>query len=206
LFVPLIPAGVNRIAIIPEPRMLLDPTHRPAPQLARLVRALAVHDVRWVMCGSYVLALHGADLVPNDLDVVPALDAANLARLARCLDALGAVPARVEAEGWPMSTLEACRAWRSDPPTRENLDQLFVTRHGMLDVVIEFVVVEPGADPYRSLLAGASSMTVGGTAFCVCDPRRVLQALPARTRRKDQQRQAAYAAMRLKFPMPPSVR
>jgi hypothetical protein len=158
-----------------------------------MVRALAAHDVRWVMWGSQVLALHGADLAPNDLDIVPDLDPANLARLGRCLDALDATPAIDRRPGAPMATLEGCLAWRSDRATPENLDHLFVTRLGMLDVVIAF------ADPYPVLRAGASLMTIDGDAVQVCDPRRVLLALEGRDRRKDVARRDAYAEMRSKF-------
>lgn len=111
---------------------MLDPTDRPAPQITRIVEALDRHRIRWVMSGSTVAALFGAPLEPNDLDVVPALDPANLSRLARLLDELHAVPAFVPPP-YQGPTLAQCRAWRPDPPTAEQLDHLFVTSLGMLD-------------------------------------------------------------------------
>lgn len=172
--------------------MPLDPTDRPALQFSRLVRVLADHDIRWVLCGSQVLALHGAKLAPNDLDVVPDLDPDNLVRVAACLKALDAIPALLGGKNIP---LEACHAWRPDPPTAENLDHLLVTSLGMLDIVIK------NADPYASLLDGATPMSADGTPYLACDPRRVLKALEGRNRKKDQARRPAYEAMRRRFGM-----
>ena len=111
---------------------MLDLTARPRPHLAAVVRALDRHGVRG-MSGSTVAALYGTAIEPNDLDVVPALDATNLARLAGLLGKLGAVPAFLPSlSNGP--TLEECRAWRPGPATEEHLDHLFVTTLGMLDV------------------------------------------------------------------------
>ena len=44
-----------------------------------LIRLLHDRDVDWVLSGSAVLALYGADLRPNDLDVVPLPDPATFA-------------------------------------------------------------------------------------------------------------------------------
>ena len=176
--------------------MHLHPTDRPATQFVPLIRLLAQHDVRWVLCGSHVLALHGAEIVANDLDVVPDLATGNLIRIAVCLDALEAVPAYFGGAAGPDDTYEACLAWRSDPPTPENLDHLFVTPLGMLDIVIR------NADPYESFLAGASPMSADGAPFLACDPRRVLKALEGRSRQKDRDRRSIYEAMRRDLGMP----
>ena len=72
---------------------MIDPRDRPPQQLEPMVAALARHQVEWVLIGSQVLALYGADLVPNDLDVLPELSPTNLQRLAECLNELGAVAA-----------------------------------------------------------------------------------------------------------------
>lgn len=176
--------------------MPLHPSDRPAPQFVPLVEALAEHDVHWVMCGSQVLALHGGDIAPNDLDIVPDLNAENLGRLASCLDALDAIRACFGGAGGAGDTVEACLAWRTDPATPENLDHLLVTRLGMLDIVIK------NADPYATLLEGASRMWAGGTPILVCDPRRVLKSLEKRDRRKDRPRRPVYEAMRRSLGLP----
>ncbi len=85
------------------------------------------------MSGSTVPALFGAALAPNDLDVVPALDRANLSRLARLLQELQAGPAFIPPP-YKGPTLEQCQAWRPDPATVTQLDHLFVTALGMLDI------------------------------------------------------------------------
>ncbi|SPH17837.1 hypothetical protein DEA8626_01364 [Defluviimonas aquaemixtae] len=174
----------------------LDPTDRPALQPAPLIKALAKFKVRWVLCGSQVLALHGAGIVANDLDVVPHLESENLRRVAACLEYLRAVAAYLDGWGGERGTLEACRAWRPVPPTSENLDWLFVTHLGMLDIVIE------KADPYESLMDHAEVRSAGGTPYWLCDPRRVLKALEGRARKKDRERDAIYRLMRRRLGMP----
>lgn len=177
--------------------MNLDPTSRPAPQIPALITHLADHRVRWVLCGSYVLTLYGAAIVPNDLDVVPDLAADNLARVADCLAKISAIPC-VCGPGWGAAeTIQTCRAWTADPPTADNLDYLFVTELGMLDIVIKL------ADPYQTLASDAAQMEVADVPFLACDPRRVLRALEPRKRKKDRLRRRVYDEMRAQFGMPP---
>lgn len=172
-----------------------NPKDRPALQPGRLIRALAEFEVRWVLCGSQVLAIHSADISPNDLDVVPHLGQDNLGRVAACLDALGAVAAYLDGCGGERGTLDACRGWRTHPATAANLDWLFVTQWGMLDIVIE------KADSYESLMDGATPHSADGVPYWVCDPRRVLTALEGRQRSKDKERRAVYRAIRRQFGM-----
>ncbi|WP_341366927.1 hypothetical protein [Yoonia sp. BS5-3] len=173
------------------------PKDRPPLQPAPLIAALDAYAVRWVMCGSAVLSLHGADIIPNDLDVVPDLSEDNLRRLADCLKHLNAVAAYLDGWGGARGTLEACANWRPDPPDADNLDWLFVTAFGPLDIVIAH------ADPYASLMQGAAQHVAEGVSYWVCDPRRVLKALEPRNRTKDKARAAIYQQMRQRFGMPP---
>ncbi|MBV7379058.1 hypothetical protein [Maritimibacter dapengensis] len=173
-----------------------DPEDRPALRAGDLIRCLARFDVRWVLCGSQVLALHGAKFTPNDLDVVPDLTPENLERVAACLEDLGATAAYLEGWGGARGTMDACKAWRPWPATAENLDWLFVTRFGMLDIVIK------KADSYAALIEGATWEAVDGAECWVCDPRKVLAALEGRRRAKDHARRAAYREMRQVFGMP----
>jgi len=168
---------------------MIDPTARPRPRLAELVRALDWHDVRWVMSGSTVAALYGAAIEPNDLDVVPALDATNLARLAALLGQLRAVPAFLpNLRNGP--TLEECRAWQPDPATEEHLDHLFVTALGMLDIPPRLT------GTFAELMTGATATSIAGVEVWVCDPRTVLDRLPAKPRQKDTARAGEYQRLR----------
>jgi hypothetical protein len=56
----------------------------------RILRVLAAHQVDYIMIGGLAAAVHGSDLVTGDLDITPAVGDANLARLSRALDELGA--------------------------------------------------------------------------------------------------------------------
>jgi len=174
----------------------LDPSARPPLQRVPLIHALARHRVRWVLCGSEVLRLHGADLTPNDLDVVPDLAPDNLGRLAGCLSELQAVAAYLEGWGGARGTLQACRDWRPSPATADHLDWLLVTRFGMLDIVVA------KAEPYDILMQGASHYLAAGVPYMACDPRRVLAALEGRTRAKDRARAGIYADLRRRLGMP----
>lgn len=166
-----------------------DPLARPALQLPALLNALREHEVDWVLSGSMVMAVHGADVTPNDLDVVPAPDPANLRRLAALLEDLAAVPAHFPEWADGMS-LRECHDWSPEPPTLERLDHLFVTRLGMLDVPPSLT------GTYEQLRPGASRMELAGVPVWVCDPEEVLRRIPDPPRAKDVRRAATYAAVR----------
>lgn len=177
---------------------MLDPRDRPPQQIEPMVAALARHEVKCVLIGSQVLALYGAELVPNDLDVLPELSPQNLQRLAKCLKELGAVSAYLDGWGGARGTLSACRDWTPEPATPENLDWLMVTPLGMLDVVIEFAT-----EPYEEAVRTSRQMMIGHTSTAVCDPRRVLVSLETRDRSKDIARNEVYRVMRKRLGMPP---
>jgi hypothetical protein len=181
--------------------IMMDPQARPPAQIPLLVQQLHRYRVRWVMSGSTVAALYGAALIPNDLDVVPALDEQNLVRLASLLDALDAVPAYFPPPREGL-TLEQCRTWRPDPPTAEQLDHLFVTSLGMLDIPPRVT------GSYEELMASARPVTLAGIQVWICDPGQMLDRLPAKARAKDTARAATYAALRerLRHDPPPDPR
>ncbi len=168
---------------------MMDPRARPPAQIPVLVQQLHRHGVRWVMSGSTVAALYGAALIPNDLDVVPALDEQNLVRLAGLLDEVHAVPAYF-APPRKGPTLEQCLAWRPEPPTAQQLDHLFVTSLGMLDIPPSLT------GNYEELMTSAREITIAGIQVWICDPRQMLDRLPAKARAKDTARAATYAALR----------
>lgn len=174
-----------------------DPTRKTPPDIPALIGALAEHQVTWLLAGSYVLTLYGAEIAPNDLDVVVRRDPSNLARLANCLGNLNAVPFWSGDPKWDIGTPADHAAWRPQPASIEHLDQLFVTRFGMLDIPFALV------PDYAELIGGCSKFRVGGHEIDVCDPRSVLIALEPRSRKKDRARQAIYAEFRQKFGLPP---
>lgn len=173
-----------------------DPTRKIPPDIPALIDALSRHDVVWLLAGSYVLTLYGADIVPNDLDVVVRRDPENLHQLARCLEELDAVPFWSGDPKWDHGTPADHLAWRPEPATITHLDQLFVMRHGMLDIPFALV------PDYATLIDACSPRNVGGHMVDICDPRSVLVALEPRQRSKDKARRAIYAEMRKKFGLP----
>jgi len=168
----------------------LDPSRKIPPDISGLIGSLAEHEVIWLLAGSYVLTLHGADLAPNDLDVVVLRDTDNLGRLAKCLDDLNAVPFWSGDPKWDLGTPADHAAWRPEPAS---------TRFGMLDIPFALV------PDYAELIGGCSKFTVGGHEIDVCDPRSVLVALEPRQRKKDLARQAIYTELRRKFGLLPPV-
>ncbi len=59
-----------------------------APQ--RILEVLARHEVRCVVIGGYAAVLAGVEIVTRDVDIIPALDADNMERLAPALEELHA--------------------------------------------------------------------------------------------------------------------
>lgn len=154
-----------------------------------MVHLLHEYGVRWVLTGSAVLAAYGADLTPNDLDVTPDLDPGNLDRLADALRSVEAIPAHVP-EWSNGTTVEQCRSWQAWPATEQNLDHLFVTRLGMLDVPPRL------CGSYTELIPEATTVYMAGLPVRVCDPSEVLSRLEGRTRAKDIERAKVYDVFR----------
>lgn len=168
-----------------ERAVRLEPENRPALRVADILRILEREQVEFVLAGSLVPALYGARIVPNDVDIVPRLDPENLERLAAALTCLDAVPAYID--GWtPGLSRDECEAWRPKPPTEKNLDHLFVTPHGMLDVVPRL------AGRYDDLRVNAALLDVHGCTVRVCSPHDVLSRIEAAGRPKDVERLAEY--------------
>lgn len=97
-----------------------------------LLTELQEAGVRYVLTGSVAAAAYGVPVEPRDLDVAPETEPENLTRLAALLTRIGAKPRHDP--NWQFSE-EECERWTPDPPTEENLDHLFDTRLGPLDVV-----------------------------------------------------------------------
>lgn len=117
-----------------------------------LVAALADHEVDYVLIGAFAAVLQGSPLPTQDVDICPARNPANIARLASFLlvDAL----ARWETTGaqFAATVEDAEEQLRSD-------DLLsFETRFGRLDVVFE----PAGTGGYADLVRDAIVYDIAG--------------------------------------------
>jgi len=103
----------------------------------RIFEELARHEVDFVLVGGLAAQTHGNTRMTNDVDVIPAPDPANLARLAEALNGLKAWVLNPGREGTVIDAAMLPRAtiWQ------------FATPHGDIDVLHE----APGAAPYPEL-------------------------------------------------------
>ncbi|MEO1057558.1 MAG: hypothetical protein AAFY28_11645, partial [Actinomycetota bacterium] len=149
---------------------------------AETLDGLTRHRVRWVLTGSLVLVAHGADFAPGDIDVTPALDEDNLLAISQLLDELDAIPAhRPEWAACP--PVDWHHAWSPQPATVDNLDHLFVTTTGMIDIVPSL------CGSYDDLVGSATPIEVDGSEVLVADPLTVLARMEDAGRRsKDRAR------------------
>jgi hypothetical protein len=119
----------------------------------RILEALALHDVDYVIVGGLAVQTHGHVRTTVDIDVYPRPEPSNLARLA---DALNALDARVLNPGSEGAKIDAATL------PRATLWQ-FATRHGAIDVLHDV----PGAPSYDGLRARALEIQLGGIALAV---------------------------------------
>ena len=152
----------------------------------------------YVVTGSTAALLHGVRVTPGDLDITPALDAANLERLARACDAIDAHPdpdgpfgdwrPQPDGErGWVArdprpGEREARAQWRPDPCDPATFDEQLVTRHGALDIVPEI------AGPYAELVSRAVLVEAFGRVVRIESLEDLLEALTVPRRAKDRDR------------------
>lgn len=121
----------------------------------RILRALAEHEVRYVLIGGLAVQTHGHVRTTNDAGLIPAPDPANLERLAAALRALGA---RVLNEGHEDTAIEAGML------PRATIWQ-FISRDGGIDVMHEV----PGGDPFEDLSKRAMHVRLGDVDVPVVD-------------------------------------
>lgn len=113
----------------------------------QILRALAEHDVDFVVVGGLAVQTHGHVRTTFDIDIWPQPDRQNLVRLAAALNTLGARTLNPGAEDTAIDATMLPRAalWR------------FATRHGPIDVLR----VAPGAPPYDVLRRRALEVRLG---------------------------------------------
>lgn len=121
----------------------------------RILRALAEHDVDYVLIGGLAVQTHGHVRTTNDADLIPAPDPANLTRLAATLRDLDARVLNPGEEGTEVNAAMLSRAtiWQ------------FATRDGGIDVMHEV----PGGRPYEELSERALRVQLGDIEVPVVD-------------------------------------
>lgn len=113
----------------------------------RILRALAEHEVDYVLIGGLAVQTHGHVRTTNDADLIPAPAPANLERLAAALRSLdarvlnpGDEEVQIDAKMLPRATI-----WQ------------FITRDGGIDVMHEV----PGGRSYEELSKAALRVRLG---------------------------------------------
>jgi hypothetical protein len=171
---------------------------REPPDVSLLLNLLDEHDVRYVVTGSAAAMLHGVELEPGDLDITPALDRENLARLARVLEIIEARQNpegkfgqwEIEADGerrWverePTPEDIAARAtWQPDPADPKSFDYLLQSKYGAIDIVPEV------SGSYEELIGRAVMLSVEGRQVWVEAIHDLLATLTVPRREKDRDR------------------
>jgi predicted nucleotidyltransferase len=137
----------------------------------RILRALAEHEVDYVLIGGLAVQTHGHVRTTNDADLIPAPEPANLERLAAALRELeakvlnpGEEKTAVDARMLPRATI-----WQ------------FATRDGGIDVMHEV----PGGRPYKELRQRALRVQLGDIEVPVVDLDDLIQMKLARGRPVD---------------------
>lgn len=132
-------------------------------ELAAILGELAGVGVTYVLTGSLAAQLWGVAESPRDIDLAPALDAANLERLAGVLEGWGARP--IYNPGWKAAPdLAAIASWRPRPATAEQLDHLMATPLGLIDVVPRV------SGTHESLAARATEVAAFGAVVRAAHP------------------------------------
>ncbi|MCA1700133.1 MAG: hypothetical protein LC790_15000 [Actinobacteria bacterium] len=143
-----------------------------APQ--RILAVLARHEVRCVVIGGYAAVLAGVDFVTRDIDITPALDAANLQRLAAALQELHAA-IRVP----------------NEPPVALPSDARLLARAEIWNLAtdagdLDITTRPAGTDGYVDLLRGAYSQSLaGGLQIAIASLQDIIRSKTAAGRAKD---------------------
>jgi hypothetical protein len=142
--------------------------------------------------------LHGVRLSPGDLDITPALDVGNLARLARALESIEArqdpdAPFGhwkrgddgeqhwIETDPTPES-VAARASWRPDASDPTSFDHLLQSSHGALDVVPAV------SGSYDDLVERSTLVEVDGVSVRVESVEDLLATLTVPRRARDRER------------------
>lgn len=142
----------------------------------RLIKALASHDVRYVLIGALAARLQGFPRVTADADITPLRDPENLENLAAALRSL---EARVFTEGEPAGLRFDCSARTLDRADLWNL----TTSAGRLDVAF----TPSGTKGYPDLVENAIPFEVFGSTIHVASLADIIRSKEAAGRPQDLQ-------------------
>ncbi len=139
-----------------------------------LLRVLHAHGVAFVVVGGFAAVAHGSPLPTVDVDVTPATDDANLARLS---EALRDLDARVRADGVPGGL-----PFEHDATVLAGVRTLnLTTRSGELDLVIR----PEGTDGYDDVVRDAVTVDLRGVPVRLASLADVIRSKEAAGRPKD---------------------
>ncbi len=141
----------------------------------RIVEQFNDHDVKYVVIGAVAALAHGAPIRATfDVDLTPARDPENLARLS---DALRDLDARIRT-----ADVDGGLPFAHDAASLANMQMLNLTcRHGDFDLAF----MPSGTDGYEDLAAGATVIVVGTTKMRVASLDDVIRSKEAAGRPKD---------------------
>src|SRR3954462_10477397 len=115
-----------------------------------MLRALATHDVDFILIGGFAAAAYGSPLLTHDIDIVPSTDGDNPARLSKALKKLRA-KVRAGDEVFPFDhdghSLATAKIWN------------LTTKYGDLDITF----MPSGTQGYDDLKRDAIEITLRGT-------------------------------------------
>lgn len=150
----------------------------------RIIRALAAHDVEYVLIGGLAGIVRGSTLSTADADVVPSLGEENLGRL---IAALKALDAKVLIDG-RRAAMESGEPWevgqlrRGPDGLRKGEAWHFMTAAGPVDVVI----TAAGVGPYEAHAPNATPFEVFGVQVQVAGIEDLIRSKEQLDRPKDQ--------------------
>lgn len=150
----------------------------------RLLQVLHRHELRYVLIGGLAAALRGSATPTFDVDITPAANAANLARLSAALTELGA---RIRVDGIPEGLPFSHDAASLAQMTTLNL----VTRSGDLDIAFD----PAGVADYSQWEKDATLVTVLGVPVRVASLTDIIRSKEAADRDKDRLQLPALRAL-----------
>jgi len=139
-----------------------------------IVEVLTRHGVGFVVIGGFAASMHGSPLLTNDIDVVPAGDRENWARLSVALKELDAKVRAVELDeprpfDHDADSLAASRIWN------------LTTKFGDLDIT----QMPAGTEGYDDLKRDAVEIELGGVHICLASLADIVRSKEAAGRDKD---------------------
>jgi hypothetical protein len=171
---------------------------RKKPDVEALLDILNEHRVEYVVTGSAAALLHGVALEPGDLDITPALDHENLARLRRALEAIHAHQYEDAGFGHWETSVAGEHRWVTDQATPERIaaranwspnprdpttfDYLLASDFGSIDIVPQI------SGTYEQLAPRAATVVRAGHSVRVETVSDLLATLTVPRREKDANR------------------